>query len=109
MSIGGKIIELRKTKNWSQADLANRIEVSRVIVGKYERNEVSPSIDIAKKIADTFDVSLDYLVGGVNSKYSTQTLQLIENIEMLEPSIKDKLFFLANAVIRDAKIQKAYS
>jgi hypothetical protein len=38
-----------------------------------------------------------------------QTLKLISDIEDLEPSIKDKLIFLANAVIRDAKTGKAYA
>ena len=110
MNIGTKIIDLRKAKNWSQADLAKELSVSRIIVGKYERNEASPSIDIAKKIADAFDISLDYLVGeGVNSRYSTKTIKLIEDIEMLEPAVKDKLYFLANAIIRDAKTRQAYS
>jgi hypothetical protein len=34
---------------------------------------------------------------------------LSNEIEELEPSIKDKLLFLANAIIRDAKTGKAYS
>lgn len=38
-----------------------------------------------------------------------KTMKLIHDIEDLEPSIKDKLIFLANAVIRDAKTGKAYA
>ena len=110
MSIGSKITELRKAKNWSQADLAEKLEVSRVIVGKYERNEASPSVDIAKKIADAFEVSLDFLVGeGKNAHYNKKTLQIIEDIEALEPITKDKLYFLVNAIIRDSKTRQAYS
>lgn len=87
MNIGSKITELRKAQNWSQADLADKIQVSRVIVGKYERNEAAPSIDIAKKIADAFGISLDYLVGeGKNAQYNKKTLQIIEDIEALEPN-----------------------
>lgn len=110
MNIGERITEQRKVKNWSQADLANKIEVSRVIIGRYERNEAAPSIDVAKKIADAFNVSLDYLVGeGQNATFDKQTLNLIQDIESLEPSIKERLLYLANAIIRDAKTQKAYS
>ncbi|MCG8306469.1 MAG: helix-turn-helix domain-containing protein [Cytophagales bacterium] len=110
MNIGDRVIELRKAKNWSQTDLANKIEVSRVIIGRYERNEAAPSIEVAKKIADAFDVSLDYLVGeGQNATFDKQTLRLIQDIESLEPSIKERLLYLANAIIRDAKTQQAYS
>jgi hypothetical protein len=38
-----------------------------------------------------------------------QTIKLIHDIEDLEPSIKDKLLFLADAIIRDAKTGKAYA
>lgn len=38
-----------------------------------------------------------------------QTMKLIHDIEDLEPSLKDKLIFLANAVIRDSKTKKAYA
>ena len=110
MNIGNKITELRKAQNWSQAELADRIQLSRVIVGRYERNEAAPSIDIAKKIADVFDISLDYLVGeGKNAQYNKKTLQIIEDIEAIEPDTKDKLYFLVNAVIRDYKARQAYA
>ncbi len=110
MNIGQKITELRKQKNLSQTDFAKNVGVSREMIGRYERDEVMPSIEVAAKIADALEVSLDYLVG--NSKKAAvdkQTMKLIQEIEELEPSIKDKLFYLANAVIRDAKTSKAYA
>ncbi|MBB6239876.1 transcriptional regulator with XRE-family HTH domain [Pedobacter sp. AK013] len=110
MNIGDKITTLRKAKKLSQADLAKQANVSREIIGRYERNEVSPSVEVAKKIADTLEVSLDYLAGeGSKTGFDKQTLKLIDEIEELEPSIKDKLLFLANAIIRDAKTGKAYA
>lgn len=109
MNIGSRITRIRKEKNWSQTELAKVIGVSRVIIGRYERDEASPSIDIAKRMADAFEVSLDYLIGqGQNAQFDKKTLEIIEEIEKLEPSIKDKLFFLVNAVIRDYKTQQAY-
>jgi transcriptional regulator with XRE-family HTH domain len=110
MNIGDKITALRKQKNLSQTDLGKAAGVSREIIGRYERNEVLPSIEVAAKIADILEISLDYLAG--NSKKAVvdkKTMKLIYDIEDLEPSIKYKLIFLANEVIRDAKTGKAYA
>ena len=90
MNIGAKITTLRNDKSWSQTDLSKLVGVSREINGRYERNEVLPSIEVAKKIADAFEVSLDYLAGeGVNAAFDKETLRLIEDIENLEPAIKE--------------------
>jgi transcriptional regulator with XRE-family HTH domain len=106
MNIGNRILELRKAKKWSQSELSKRVGVSREIIGRYEREEVSPSFDIVQKIAKELDVSLDFLAGqGRNSNYDKKTLKLINDIEELEPSVKEKLLYLANAVIRDFKLR----
>jgi transcriptional regulator with XRE-family HTH domain len=110
MNTGKIITDLRDKKSWSQSDLAQTSQVSRVMIGKYERSEAVPSIDAAKKIADAFGVSLDYLVGeGQNASFDKKTLQRLQEIENLVPTVKDKLFFLIDTVIRDTKAQQAYS
>jgi len=43
--------------------LAKKIGTSAPIVGRYEREEIKPSIDVAAKLADALGVSLDYLLG----------------------------------------------
>jgi transcriptional regulator with XRE-family HTH domain len=76
METGTIITSLRKGKDWSQTDLANKNGVSREMIGKYERGDAVPSIDAAKKIADAFEVSLDYLMGeGINSKFDKKTVK----------------------------------
>ena len=110
MNIGDKISTHRKLKQISQADLGKAAGESREIVGRYERNEVLPSVDTAKKNDDVPEVSLDYLAGeGEKMAFDKQTIKLMGEIEELEPSVKDKLIFLANAIIRDAKTSKAYA
>ncbi|MAE82081.1 MAG: transcriptional regulator [Flammeovirgaceae bacterium] len=103
------IAELREQKGWSQTDLANSSEVSRVMIGKYERGEASPSIEAAKKIADAFGVSLDYLVGeGMNATFDKKTLQRLKDLEDLDDTKKQTLFDLIDTYIRDAKTRKTY-
>jgi transcriptional regulator with XRE-family HTH domain len=46
------------------------------IIGKYERNEVKPSIEVAAKIANALEVSLDYLVGKTPLKWIIKLLNV---------------------------------
>ncbi len=80
------------------------------MVGKYERGVAVPSIEAAKKIADAFGVSLDYLVGeGVNAHFDKKTLKRIQELELLEEDKKKTLFDLMDMYIRDAKTKQAYA
>jgi transcriptional regulator with XRE-family HTH domain len=104
------IADLRKSNGWSQADLANKTDISQVMVGKYERGDAIPSIEVAKRIADALGVSLDYLVGeGTNSKFDKLTLKRIEEIEQLEDDKKKTLFDVIDTFIREAKGRKAFA
>ena len=110
MNTGKIIAELRDKKGWSQADLATKSSVSRVMIGKYERDEAVPSIDAAKKIADALEVSMDNLVGeGIYNGFDKKTLQRFKDLEHLEDDKKKTLFDLIDTYIRDAKARKAYA
>ncbi|WP_209329137.1 helix-turn-helix domain-containing protein [Lunatimonas salinarum] len=104
------ISNLRKEKGWSQSDLANESGVSREMISKYERGLAIPSVDAAKKIADAFGVSLDYLVGeGINASFDKTTLKRLQEIQNMKPDFRVHLFSVIDSVIRDYKTQQAYS
>lgn len=110
MDFGATLMRLRKEKNWSQNDLADKAGVSRVIIGRYERNEALPSIEVAKNIADAFGISMDQLIGdGQNMNFDKKTLSRIQELELLEPDKKKTLFDLIDTYIRDAKTRRAYA
>jgi transcriptional regulator with XRE-family HTH domain len=110
LNIGSKIIELRKAKSWSQEDLSKEVGSSRVMIGKYERNDNAPSIEVLLKMAKAFDVTVDYIIGeGQLSNYDKDVLKRIEDIEQLDDETRSKLFFLIDNVIQNFKTKKAFS
>lgn len=56
------LIALRKMNGLSQEELADKINVSRQTLSKYETGESLPDVEKCKQIADVFEVSLDDLV-----------------------------------------------
>ena len=66
MSLGQRLIELRKSKQLSQEEVADKLNVTRQTISKWERAESSPDIAVLVEIADLFGVTLDYLVRSEN-------------------------------------------
>ena len=61
--IGDMIQELRKDRNLDQKDLAKLLNVTTGTISNYETGTHSPSYESVIKLADYFDVSVDYLLG----------------------------------------------
>ena len=61
MNIGNTISELRKKNHLTQEELAEKLNVTRQTISKWECNETSPSLEDASKLAKIFKVSLDEL------------------------------------------------
>jgi transcriptional regulator with XRE-family HTH domain len=109
MTFGEQIATLRKRKGLSQNDLGKAVGTSGDIIGKYERDEVKPSIEVASKIADILEVSLDFLLGKTSVHLDKKTLKRLQDIEHLEDDKRKILFDLIDTYIRDAKIRKAHA
>ena len=62
MEIGKKITELRKKNGMSQEKLAEKLDVARQTISKWELNETAPDLKQSKELSKLFNVSLDELV-----------------------------------------------
>ena len=58
-----RLLDLRKEKGLSQATLAKALQVSYAVICYWETNRSEPTAPNLVKIADFFDVSVDYLLG----------------------------------------------
>lgn len=68
MDFNNRLYQLRKQKGLSQEELANRLNVSRQTVSKWEVGDSTPEMEKLVAISDLFDVSLDVLVMGKEEK-----------------------------------------
>ncbi len=64
MDFNNKLYELRKQKGLSQEELANRLNVSRQTISKWEIGDSAPDLEKLVAISDLFGISLDELVHG---------------------------------------------
>lgn len=62
MIIADKIIRLRKKNGWSQEELAEKMNVSRQAVSKWEGAQTVPELEKILKLGDLFGVTTDYLL-----------------------------------------------
>lgn len=66
--LGERIAKLRKQRNLSQYELAERLGFSRGKLANYEQGTRQPDYDTLLKIADYFNVSTDFLLGKTDEK-----------------------------------------
>lgn len=109
MSFGKRLLEARKRKGISQDELAKHLGTKGPAIGRYERDEMKPSIDAAAKMAEVLDVSLDYLVGKTDVLVDGKVMNRIIEIQKLSPEEQKTVFSLLDAFLRDTKTRKAYA
>ncbi len=111
ISFGKKIAVRRKEKKLSQTDLAKQLSTSVSVISRYERDEMTPSIETAKKLANLLYTTLGYLLGETEHdqllKDSNMMKRLKELQGLLEPE-KEQVYFNKDAVIREIKNRRMY-
>ena len=94
MEFNNKLYELRKQKGFSQEELANRLNVSRQTISKWEVGESTPDMEKLVAISDLFEVSLDELVKGEEPKLAEPSEQIVKS--ELYSDIKEQVLTVDN-------------
>lgn len=108
MNTGKIIADLREKKGWSQTDLADQSTVSMVMIGKYERDEVKPSIDAVKKIAGLLGTTVGYLLSETeqeNLLKDPAMLKRLNEIKKMDNEDKSHILHLLDGFIKSVKIK----
>lgn len=106
MAVSDRLAAIRKERQLSQSDLGTKVGLHTNAIGRYERGEAIPSVDVAAKLAKALDVSLDYLIGLTNLELNNVTLHRIEQINNLPKDDREHVYKVLDALLRDAKANK---
>lgn len=109
---GKRLLSLRKERGWSQPEVGRKIGTSGAIIGRYERSEITPSVDVAQRLAEAFDVTLDYLLAEDELPQVLKDPEMLErwrSIDDLPAEDRDKILYVVDGLIRDARARQAYS
>ena len=98
-------MDVRKDKKMSQDDVGKLVGVHGAVIGRYERDEVKPSIEMATQLAEALEVSLDYLVGSTDVLLEKSIVNRVLDIQKLKENDKQHVFALLDAFIKQTKFQ----
>ncbi len=92
-----RLKELRSRNGISQKQLADVVSISQQSVNKYENHDVQPDLQTLMRLAEYFQVSVDYLIGfsdypkrltAQNASYDEEDLQMLSLFSRLTPDEK---------------------
>jgi transcriptional regulator with XRE-family HTH domain len=112
ITFGKKIAILRKELGWSQSDIATKLNTSVSVISRYERDEMTPSIDAAKKLADLLGSTVGYLLGEneeSNLFKDPEMLDRFKAIKGFKDADKEKIYFTIDAMIHEVSNRKQYA
>ncbi len=105
MTFGDRLTIVRKKKKLSQADVGKKIGISGDAYGRYERNEVRPTIEMAVKISKALEISLDYLTGTTDLELDNKMINRVQAVSKLPEKEKECVYIFLDSFIDRMKLQ----
>lgn len=81
MSLGQRLIELRKEKHLSQEEVAEKLNVTRQTISKWETDQSMPDFDKILPLCELFEISTDELLTGRKEQSERQKEEIIDTRE----------------------------
>lgn len=83
---GERISELREKRQLTQEELAKQLSISRASLSHYEKNRRVPDYEVLLKIADFFNVTVDYLIGRTDDPSPADVVE--DHVNLFEESLE---------------------
>lgn len=113
MNIGEKIKQIRKDKNLSQQDVADKISMHRVQYTRLETGKSEPTVSTLEKVAQALEVDItDFFKADTSYDVTTYDKSLVDKVRMideLEDSQKKSIFNIIDMAIANKKLRDTLS
>lgn len=112
LSFGKRLQLLRKEKKWTQDELGKRIGVHGRSIGKYEVNLSFPTRKTLKKLAEIFEVSIEYFLAEEENNLASviirdkELLQYFLEVDQMDEAAKNAIKAVLEAMIAREKERK---
>lgn len=83
-SLGDRIKEIRKQKNWSQNELAQKAGISYAQLSRYEIKGSQPPAEVLNKLANALETTVDFLINGDTNEKAKSTLKDAELLQQFK-------------------------
>lgn len=114
-TIGDRIKELRKQHNLTQGELAEKVGMTYVQIGRYEVRGAKPSAEILSRLADVLNTTTDFLMNGETTESNSKAikdktiLNLLQRVEALNDKDKEMIITFLDAFLVKKQIQQLAS
>lgn len=108
LSFGKKLTECRKRKGLTQQELAKQLKTVHTVIGRYERDEMTPSIEVVKKLANFLDTTVGYLLAETEQENifkDPDMLKRLNEIEKMNDTDKSHILSVIDGFIKSVKIK----
>ncbi|MBT9583017.1 helix-turn-helix transcriptional regulator [bacterium] len=110
--VGNTIALLRRDKGLTQAELAEKLEVTQSVVARWEKNQVQPRTKALEKIAQALEIPLTSLLSGGYSKVAIRLSEvddpeladLLGQVDKLNERERDALKVFMRAILQQIQI-----
>ena len=107
-TFGKKLKDCREAKGYSQAKLAKEVGLHHSIIGRYEREEAKPTIDVVVRLAKILDTTVGYLLGESEDKdllKDPAMLKRLNEIEKMDNEDKSHILHVLDGFIKSVRLK----
>lgn len=111
MTIGDRIRALRKEQKLTQADLAAKVSLTYIQIGRYEQQKSKPSADVVRRLADALGTTADFLMNGDSQTVAAtkvtdrELLDLFAAVEQLDDQDQTMVKTFIDALVTKRRVQ----